>query len=773
MSIHYDDYPDILDGLGEHASEVLRASWQEAARVFSPRGLEEYLRGALGLKALGRGNDLVVSFIQEAPEVAREIGEDAVADLAKSCLAMASKTSGAVIALVCATAPAAARRLGDAALFRGYLRLLDTLLAQAPRGVRPMLDQLETLLGQLTLGGLRRWAAWGAQAHRTDYEAQLRYFSLASPDSRAVLQKERRGTLFVDVQRRIGMYLRALWGRDFLLRPTSGDFEARDGYRPYIEDYVVHVPDAFDDQASVTGLELYRAAATHAAAHLVYTREPMSAEALTPLQMAVIGVIEDARVERLAIRAFPGLKQLWLPLHPGAQTVYPGIAELLSRLARVLLDDSCQDAHPWVAAGRDAFSAEAPRLDDNRLSWDLGVMLVNRLPRDLVFNPRSDVPAIAYRDDNRYMWEFEGLDFAAASAALWREKQVRKHVSLMEFANEVDVETAGDDAQEIWILSTELFPYEDKGVSYNQMEGKRPVAAPRHYPEWDYAIQLERPSWCTLLEQHAASGDPEAIDGILARNKPMLSRLRHLIEAMQPQGVQRLRKQEDGDEIDLNAAVSALTDLRIGASPDVRIGMKNIRKVRDLAVLVLLDLSQSANDTVRGAEFTVLGLAREATVLLAEAMDGIGDPFAIHGFASDGRHEVQYYRFKDFGMPYDVAAKARLAGMTAQLSTRMGTAIRHAGSILKRQPQSRKLLLVVSDGEPADVDVRDPQYLRLDARNAVEGLARAGIVSFCMSLDTYADPYVSRIFGARNYMVVDRVERLPEKLPMLYLGITR
>ena len=201
--------------------------------------------------------------------------------------------------------------------------------------------------------------------------------------------------------------------------------------------------------------------------------------------------------------------------------------------------------------------------------------------------------------------------------------------------------------------------------------------------------------------------------------------------------------------------------------------MRNLRKVRDLAVLVLLDLSESANDKVRGADYSVLDLSREATVLLAEALDGIGDPFAIHGFASDGRHDVQYFRFKDFGANYDDQAKARLAGMTAQLSTRMGSAIRHASSFLKRQPESKKLLFVVTDGEPADVDVRDPQYLRLDAKKAVEELGRSGIMTYCMSLDPYADDYVSRIFGAKNYLVVDHVERLPERLPMLYMGLTR
>jgi len=133
-----------------------------------------------------------------------------------------------------------------------------------------------------------------------------------------------------------------------------------------------------------------------------------------------------------------------------------------------------------------------------------------------------------------------------------------------------------------------------------------------------------------------------------------------------------------------------------------------------------------------------------------------------------GRHAVRYLRFKDF----DAHAKARLAGMASGLSTRMGAAMRHAGSILAHCPQSRKLRLVLTDGEPADVDVRDPQYLRYDARKAVEALHTPGIISYCLSLDPRADQYVARIFGARDYCVLDRVERLSEQLPSLYVGLT-
>ena len=353
MAIQLAEYRDVLDELGDHAGAVLEAAWHEAARVFSPRGLDAYIRGAAGLKALGRGTDLVVSFIESAPLVAREIGEQAVAELLSAAIKMYSKTSAGVLALLFSTAPTAAARLGELELFRGYLSLLDQLLAQAPRAIRPLLENLEVLLAHLTLGGLRRWALWGVSAHRHDFAAQARYFALQSEDAVAVMKKEQRGVLFVDVQRRLILYLRSLWARDFFLRPTSGDFETRDGYRPYIEQSFIHLPDAFDDLtlaagSRIAGLTIYRAAAAHAAAHQVYSRRQPGAADLGPLERALIGAFEDARVETLALHAFPGLRPIWLPLLLIDPERGDGWGGLLDRIARALLDPDYQDCHPLV-----------------------------------------------------------------------------------------------------------------------------------------------------------------------------------------------------------------------------------------------------------------------------------------------------------------------------------------------------------------------------------------------------------------------------------------
>jgi len=763
--------PDIFD--------TVEATFHDAARVMSAAGLSRYMDGARALCGLGRGHDPVLAYLENMPAVARECGEDVIGDCVGAAMKLSSMTSGDVIALLFASLPTAARRLGDPELLRGYLQLIHQLSARAARGLRPMLGVIDELLSKLTLSGLKRWASFGADAYRRDPANLTRYFALQSADARKMLQQERRGTLFIDTQRKLNFYLRALWGRDFFLRPTAADYE---GFRPYIEGHVLHLPDAVDDVAGVSGHDLYRAMTAHLAAHIQYSTAAISAEQLTPAQMVFIGLVEDARVEYCAARDFPGLAKLWgglLALRHDTAAEHPTVAAL-EGFAHLLSDPAALTGNATLDALGARFHADIDaNAGNNRFSWNLGLELFH------IFAATRDVPSlrilssirIPYRDDNRFIWEYEEFDWDAEGGGYLpaSQRQLRKYVTAMDMAWEVDCELAGDDAQEIWVNKDEMMPYEDAGeatASFNDMWGKEPVSPPFHYPEWDYQVQLYRPDWATVYERRATRGDPGTVDDILTRHKPVAHRIRQIIDMLSPVGVQRVRNLEDGDEIDLNAAVDAMIAIRMGEQPNPRITMRNVITSRDLAVTVLLDLSESTNDTMDGSDKTVLELTREAAALVATAIEGIGDPFALHGFASDGRHDVQYFRFKDWGQKFDTDAKARLDGMTGGLSTRMGAALRHAGAGLVKQPERRKLILLVTDGEPADIDERDPQHLRHDTRKAVAELAAKGVLTYCLTLDPNADAYVKRIFGANGYTVVDHVERLPERLPTLFAALT-
>ncbi|HKQ25821.1 MAG TPA: VWA domain-containing protein [Burkholderiales bacterium] len=761
-----DEYEDLLKALGPHAREMVQSTWLEASRSFTPGGLTRYLEGAREIATAGLGWSVVLAYLRETPAIARQVGETIAFRTIDVALTVYARTDARTGELVFSSGIVAARRLGDSALFAAYLDFLCELAEIAPAGIAPILHRLDGLLEQLSFDGLRRWALLGVQSHMRDPNAQARYFQLDSEEGRALLRAEGDHTVFADVERRMSLYLRALWGRKIKLRPVIRTKGANAGRRSTIDGLTIRLPQSYRGFAGQSGLALYRAAAAHAAAHVVFTLQRFPLGSLKPLQVALVSLIEDARVEQLAIRQFPGLRRLWKTFHIAQSGGAVTSASLMARLARALIDEEFTDDDPWVSKGRKLFFEQRSYWEDQAISRALGGLLGNDMGQMRVqFNFKTYVVEPAYRDDNQGVWDFGDMG----------ESSPDEDDLVMQSARLAGGEKGPEREEE---EEPEPLPDQEEAVKltapskHDEQLHEEPLSPPMRYDEWDYLIGRERPAWCTLLEKPAEEGNAHDIADILDRNEDLVNRVKVLVKAVQVQRPVRLRKRLDGDRLDLDACINATIDLRAGVPPDPRVHAILGRQLRDLSVLVLLDLSQSTNDKVANADTTVLKLAREATVLLADAMARIGDSFAIHGFSSNGRHDVGYYRFKDFDRHYSELSKARLAGMTGQLSTRMGTALRHAGTFLQDRRAHKKLILLVTDGEPSDIDVHDSQYLMFDAKKAVEDNARHGIFTYCMSLDPKADRYVSRIFGQRNYMVVDHIRRLPEKLPMLYMRVT-
>ena len=544
------------------------------------------------------------------------------------------------------------------------------------------------------------------------------------------------------IERRLGCYLRALWGRPVVLRDA-------DAPRASIFDGSVRLPRQFPAGAGEGGIALYRAAAAHAAAHLAHSTQRFPLAKLRPIQVALVSLIEDARVERLAWHGMPGLRRLWLPFHTARPALIPNAVSLMARLARALIDPDYQDGDAWVARGRAMFEAESDRLGDPSISRSIGTLLGNDLGQmRMQFNARPYLVEPAYRDDNMFLWDFPP-DAAAPQI---------ETAALAEDLALANAPGSGSDGS-----PKEAPPLRE------MLAEEMPDSRPYSYPEWDYVIGVHRPAWCTLREQPAEAGDARAIADILDRYEDIVRRVNRLVRTAQVGQATRLRRQVEGNDLDLDACIAAMADLRAGRTPTPYVYRRPGPTRRDLAVLWLLDLSRSTNQFVASAGTTVLALAREATAVVAEAIDTTGDSFAVHGFDSSGREDIGYYRFKDFDEPYTEAPRARLAAMTGSRSTRMGAALRHAGHLLGRRRAARKLIVLVTDGAPHDIDVHDRSYLVLDAKRAVEEQRRTGIATFCVSLDPGADRYVTRIFGAGNYLVLDHLRRLPEKLALVYL----
>jgi hypothetical protein len=762
-------FPDLLEPLPAAARELVNASWPQAARGLPAETQRGLLEGVKLLLDGRSGMGPVVTWLRNVPDVLRESGLTLLPGIVGVSLAVLQRSDARALDAFLDSLMQAYRRLVQPGAMHGYLELVEELSEAAPRALVPLFERLGRLLDQLSLDGLRRWALLGVQGHTDDPAQQDAWFRLESRDAQAILRAASDGTLFNDVERRLGFYLRALWGEERELRPASGvTGEGRRGRRVSIVEGVTRMPQAFEVFPGQPGVELYRAAAAHAAAHLAYSTQRFPLRALRPIQVALVSLIEDARVEQLAIARMPGLRRLWLPFHVALPSFTISAPSLLARLARALIDPRYEDDNPFVAKGRRMFAEAAARLHEPIISREIGNLLGNDLGQMRVqFNFKTYVVEPLYRDDNLHLWDLGD----ARQQPSEDQETIHQAVKLeqQEGGEQSDAQVDQDESRSGEPDQAQL----EQASAQEAAAIAAELAQPFLYDEWDYLIGMDRPAWCTVLEKPAALGDPRAIDDVLRRNEDTLNRLTSMIKAVQVQRPQRLRKQLEGDRLDIDQCIAATIDLRTGRAPDPRVHQRLGRNSRDLAVLVLLDLSQSTNDWVPSAGTSVLNLAREATALVAHAMDQLGDDFAIHGFDSNGRHEIEYYRFKDFGEPYDEQAHARLAGMKGQLSTRMGAAVRHAGRFLRTRHTAHRLILLVTDGEPHDIDVHDKQYLMFDTRRAVEDQRRHGVSTFCLSLDPSADEYVTRIFGARNYLVLDQLRRLPEKLPSLYLRLTR
>jgi hypothetical protein len=271
---------------------------------------------------------------------------------------------------------------------------------------------------------------------------------------------------------------------------------------------------------------------------------------------------------------------------------------------------------------------------------------------------------------------------------------------------------------------------------------------PRHYPEWDQASESYRPDWVSLYEALHPAGEAAKIDRLLEKHAALARRLMRLLDLIKPQNKQRIRYQEEGSELDLDVAIRSLIDFRSGVTPDPRINMSHRTSGRSIAVLLLLDLSESLNQKVAGGEQTVLELVAGSGVPAGMAIERLNDPFAIAGFHSNTRHEVRYLHIKGFSERWDDTVKGRLAAALAPAGRRAWAppCAMPATHLAQRQADKR-LLLLLTDGEPADIDVRDPKHLHADARKAVGELAAQGVDTFCLSLDPKADDYVQGIFG--------------------------
>ena len=733
---------------------------REALAELSAEGVSAYIEYARFLGKMGRGVEPILIFLEGWPSVAKTLGESALPDIIECIRRMYKSPNGNAIMPFLQSLPSVARRLPTQQQMREYITLLLDFMERttgsihgihqtfASPGLPELLKQMPMLLGQLSLVGLKNWVDYGARYYNDHPERQIDYFSLQSADSRAVLQRERHGTLLVDNERKLDMYLRGLWQVEDQLIPYSNVFDELRQPVPYYDHLGIRLPDVYNDitlpspsgrggeeEIVVSGLNRYRALLAHIVAHRRWSTA-IFADNLSPFQRMAVEFLEDSRVEYLAIREYPGLRRIFMALHPipAEDACDPekesGVRHRLTMLSRALLDANHPYQNPHIIEFVQRFYSHMQQGDsDTQAMADLAIAFVAKTRRQSDQLPKTHFKdtVIDYRDDNRHLWKF--------------------------------YEQSDDE---------EMFEEHRQQAESDEIKG----LPPRHYHEWDYNTQSYRPDWVSVYEALHPKGNASDIDKLLEKHAALAKRLKKLLDLLKPQDKVRIRYQEEGSELDLDVAIRSLIDYKSGAQPDPRINMSHRNDGRNIAVMVLLDLSQSLNEKAAGCDQTILELSQEAVSLLGWAVEKLGDPFAIAGFHSNTRHDVRYLHIKGFSEHWGDEVKGRLAAMEASYSTRMGAAMRHAAHYMEQQQADKKLMLILTDGEPADIDTKDKRILIEDARQAVQELDQQGIYTYCINLDPKADEYVTDIFG-KQYTIVDNVAQLPIKLPELFISLTK
>lgn len=313
---------------------------------------------------------------------------------------------------------------------------------------------------------------------------------------------------------------------------------------------------------------------------------------------------------------------------------------------------------------------------------------------------------------------------------------------------------------------------------------------PFYYDEWDYKKGAYRRKWCTLWERSVPENDLGLFDKIYENYSDLILSVKRQFQRIRPEVLDIVRRVEWGSEIDFNAMIQSVVDRKAGDSPSDRIFIRKEKRLRRISTVLLVDMSastdrlvsiahshsqqtenalQNSTSVVNSHQKKIIDVEIEGLVVITEALQSLGDGYAIYGFSGYGREQVDFYVIKDFNDIYCEESKSRICGIQPQKGTRMGPAIRHAVQKLNQVESDYRLLVLLSDGFPQDInygeDRSSKDYGLHDTIMALAEARKSGIRPFCITVDLAGDDYLRKMWDPGSYLVVKDVYSLPEVLP--------
>jgi nitric oxide reductase NorD protein len=307
----------------------------------------------------------------------------------------------------------------------------------------------------------------------------------------------------------------------------------------------------------------------------------------------------------------------------------------------------------------------------------------------------------------------------------------------------------------------EVLLSDDAPAGSAQHAGQAGATAERwlHYPEWDHRSQVYRSPGARVLLQPAATGSAQWVAQTLETHRALLDAVRRRFDMLR--GERQLRRRQlDGDELDIEALIHSHADYHAGRSREQALYQQRRPARRSVAILLLIDVSGSTDSWI-GTHRRVIDVEREALLLVGTALERLGQPFAVQAFSGRGMDAVTVSSLKGFDEPWGDTVALRIAALEPEHYTRAGAAIRHASALLAQQPAMHRLLLLLSDGKPNDVDHYQGRYGIEDTRQAVVEARLQHIHPFCLTIDRQASDYLPHVFGPGQYALLPQPERLP------------
>lgn len=521
------------------------------------------------------------------------------------------------------------------------------------------------------------------------------------------------------------------------------------------------------------------------------------------LALDLFTLFEHARIRIRLARAYPGLVRSGLHLYQDAmqarletsargnllEACY-GILALDLPAARMLPQNA-----PWCGLVRDiaaAFAARGPETMCVEHCAGLVVENYDRFhealstegPEARLLIPPYRMPLLAElidaagREARQQAYRLaEGLKTSGVKLYRGDLRQLLQRTAgrpnaeeLLQLAGKTSTDGVSDlsDARQLIRLSEDVL---DHTPGAGDIEDPGDVDRIAWFREWNAAIGDYLLDHVRVRDRRLAGVNAELFTGVLERCEDLVRRIRRSFELLRPEGLGLLRQWIEGDDFDYRALLDFAIDRKAGILPSDRLYIKRVKQCRDVAVLLLVDLSRSTSNIVEESNRSVLDVAKEAIVLFTQALEVVGDAYAIAGFSGTGRLGVDYFRIKDFDEPLSASVKATIGALTPQRGTRMGAAIRRAAMDLATRETRVRLLLVIGDGFPNDTDYKGA-YAVQDTRQAIAEARSSGIITQAITVNLPASPQLDELYGPVRHTVISRVDELPDKLWRLYGTLT-